>query len=134
MRGTIKIFEYYTVIEYNCYTDLAEHIKYSYYRDEHRGLWLVEAEADAAVGDVHVGHIIPHVQQEVGQREHQERGVLEVREVQHVHRQVPEVPQTRVPLHLEESFTNCLTIKESYSIKIRRRNTCLLYIVIFGVR
>lgn len=80
---------------------LSEHVEYSNDRDEHGGLGLVEAHAHTVVGDVHVGHVVPHVQQEVGDGENQESRVREVGEVQHVHDEVPEVPQTGVPLKLE---------------------------------
>lgn len=82
---------------------LAEHVEDADVGDQHRGARLVEAHAHRVVRYVHVGHVVPHVEEEVGHGEHQEGGAPEVRQVQHIHGEVPEVPQPRVPLHLENA-------------------------------
>lgn len=68
----------------HCSTYLANHIEDSYDADNVRGVLLAEAHLDGVVSQVDVGHIVPGVEQEVGDSEQRELEVGEVREVQHV--------------------------------------------------
>lgn len=65
-------------------THLSKHVQDANHRDEHRSLFSIEPERLSIVSYVDVVHVIPHVEEEVGDREDCERWVQEVAEVQHV--------------------------------------------------
>lgn len=78
--------------------DLSDHIEDADDTDEEGSVGLWETPLDGIVCQIDVRHIVPSVQQEIGDGEQQESQVGEVRKVQHVGEQVPKFPQTGRPL------------------------------------